>query len=140
MVPRRAIRGGFWLWLALIAGCTERDRPTFPTDVPNSPDLPLGPVTVISEPVATDTVVTLGDVISVRGLATDPDGVSGVFFELDGVNFNLAPIDGRGRDTVEFSFTLSTRMFAHDTVVLRIYGIDVPGSQGDFVGRRFRFE
>ena len=127
-------------WLALVAGCTERDRPTFPTDVPNTPNLPLGPLVVVSEPLAADTVVTPGDVISIRGLATDPDGVGSVFFELEGVNFNLAPIDGRGRDTVGFSFDLSTRNFVGDTVVLRVYGIDVPGSQGDFVGRRFRFE
>jgi hypothetical protein len=39
---------------------------------------------------------------------------------------------------VDFAFELSTNNFVADTVVLRVFGVDLPGSQGDFVSRRFR--
>ena len=136
MVPGRAFRVGIW-WMALgIAGCQERERLTFPTE--GGPDAPLGPVTVIIQPIATDTLVTRGDVIDVRGLSTDPDGVDSVYFELDGVNFTLSPVVADGQETVDFAFQLFTNNFVADTVVLRVFGVDVPGSQGDFVSRRFR--
>jgi hypothetical protein len=121
-----------------IAGCDERERLTFPTEGGGGPDAPLGPVTVIIQPIATDTLVTPGSVIDVRGLSTDPDGVDSVFFELDGVNFTLPPVVAEGRDTVNFAFQLFTNNFVGDTVVLRVFGVDVRGSQGDFVSRRFR--
>jgi hypothetical protein len=137
MVSGRACRGGMW-WLVLaIAACGQRDRLTFPTD-PGTGGAPLGPTTIIIEPIALDTLVTRGDVIQVRGLSTDPDGVDSVYFELDGVDFTLSPIAAQGLDTVDFAFPLSTNSFVGDTVVLRVFGVDVPGSQGDFVSRRFR--
>jgi hypothetical protein len=136
MIPGRVLRHGmWWLVLAMAAGCDQRERLTFPTEVPH---LPLGPVCIITRPLAEDTLVTPGDVIEVRGLATDPDGVDSIYFELEGVNFTLAPIVAQGLDTVDFAFRLSTNNFVADTVVLRVFGVDVPGSQGDFVGRRFR--
>jgi hypothetical protein len=125
----------WWLLLAM-AACGERDRVTFPTDPGQG--APLGPTTIIIEPIALDTLVSRGDVIEVRGLSTDPDGVDSVYFELDGVNFTLSPIAAQGLDTVDFAFPLSTNNFVGDTVVLRVFGVDVPGSQGDFVSRRFR--
>jgi hypothetical protein len=137
MVSGRAFRRGIcWLLLAMAIGCDTRDRLTFPTE---NPDEPRGPITAIIRPLAGDTVVTRGDVIEVRGRTTDPEGVDTVYFELDGVNFSLSPIAAQGLDTVEFSFELSTDNFVGDTAVLRVFGVDLPGSQGDFVSRRFRF-
>jgi hypothetical protein len=136
MVSGRAFRGGMWGLVLAIAACGQRDRLTFPTD-PGTGAQP-GPTTIIIEPIALDTLVTRGDVIEVRGLSTDPDGVDSVYFELDGVNFTLSPIAAQGLDTVDFAFPLSTNNFVGDTVVLRVFGVDVPGSQGDFVSRRFR--
>ena len=76
-----------------------------------------------------------------RGRATDPDGVDTVYFELDGVNFNLSPIDGAGTGHRGVRLrALDAATSRRDTVVLRVYGVDLPGSQGDFVGRRFRLE
>ena len=128
-------RGMWWLVLAMAAGCDQRERLTFPTE---DPQAPLGPVSIITRPVATDTLVTRGDVIEVRGLTTDPDGVDSIYFEVEGVNFSLSPIGAQGLDTVDFAFELSTNNFVADTVVLRVFGVDLPGSQGDFVSRRFR--
>jgi hypothetical protein len=125
----------WWLLLAMAIGCAERDRLTFPTEAPQAP---LGPVTIITRPVALDTLVSRGEVIGVRGLTTDPNGVDSIYFELEGVNFSFSPIDAQGLDTVDFAFDISTDNFVADTVVLRIFGVDVPGSQGDFVSRRFR--
>ena len=126
----------WWLLLAMAIGCDTRDRLTFPTEDPGAP---RGPLTAIIRPLASDTVVTPGDVIEVRGRTTDPDGVDTIYFELDGVNFSLSAIVAQGLDTVEFAFELETDNFVGDTAVLRVFGVDLPGSQGDFVSRRFRF-
>ena len=136
MVSGRVLRRSmWWLLLAMAVGCDQRERLTFPSDVPEAP---LGPISIITRPLATDTIVTQGDVIEVRGLTTDPDGVDSVYFELDGVNFELSPIDAQGLDTLDFAFELSTNNFVGDSAVLRVFGVDVLGSQGDFVSRRFR--
>jgi hypothetical protein len=131
---RRVFR---WAGLALVASCGERDRLTFPTENPGDG---LGPVSVITEPVATDTVVVEGDLLTIRGRTTDADGVDSVYFDLEGANHSFAPIDGQGEDTVEFALQLSTLNFLGDTVLLTIHGVDMLGVQGGPVGRRIRLE
>jgi hypothetical protein len=131
-------RGGIcWLLLAMAAGCDTRERLTFPTENPDggSP----GPTTAIVRPLASDTLVTRGDVIEVQGRTTDENGVDTVYIEMDGVNYALAPLAGQGRDTVEFGFELNTDNFVGDTAVVWVFGVDPSGNKGDFDSRQFRF-
>ena len=126
-----------WLLLAMAAGCDTRERLTFPTENPDGE--PLGPITAIMRPLASDTVVTRGDVISVQGRTTDQDGVDTVYIEMDGVNFSLAPIAAHGQDTVEFGFELRTDNFVGDTAVVWVFGVGLSGNKGDLDSRQFRF-
>ena len=87
MVLARAIRRVIW-WsaVAAVAGCGQRERPTFPTE---SPGNSAGPVTEILQPEAPDTTVVEGDLVFVEGRASDPDGVDTVYFEIGGLNQSL---------------------------------------------------
>ena len=62
---------------ALVAGCAQRERPTFPTE---SPGNSAGPKIEILQPEAPDTTVVEGDLVFVDGRASDPDGVDTVYF------------------------------------------------------------
>lgn len=91
MVPARSIR---WAALAILAGCGQRDRLTFPTENPGNGD---GPTTEITQPAVSDTVVIEGDLLILQGRTFDADGVDTVYFEVGGINQGFAPIAGGGR-------------------------------------------
>lgn len=132
MVPMRAI---WWGTLAVLAGCGERERLTFPTENPSSGS---GPITEIFQPDAADTVVPDGDLLLVQGRSRDPDGVDIVVFEVVGVNQGFSPLDAGGADTVHFGLQLSTASHTGDTASIRIYAVDLLGDTGRAATRQIR--
>ena len=134
MVPARAFR---WGALALLMGCGQRDRLTFPVE--NHGD-GQGPVTEITQPAQPDTVVIEGDLLIIQGRAFDPDGIDTVYFEVGGIGQGFAPIAGEGADTVNFALQLSTLNHSGATVILRAYGVDRLGDQGGPASRQIRIE
>jgi hypothetical protein len=132
VVPMRAI----WLGaIAVLAGCGERERLTFPTENPGSGS---GPITEIFQPDAADTVVAGGDPLLIQGRSRDPDGVHMIFFEIGGVNEAFSPLDGGGADEVSFGLQLSTADHSGDTAFVRIYAVDVLGDTGHAAFRQIR--
>lgn len=134
MVPRRVF---WWVAAAALLGCGERDRLTFPSENHGNG---AGPVTEIDHPAAADTVVVEGDLLIFQGRTFDPDGVDTVYFEVGGVNQGFAPIIGEGADTVTFALQLSTLNHSGATVVVRAYGVDLLGDQGNVVFRQVHIE
>jgi hypothetical protein len=126
----------WWVALAFVAACGERDRLTFPSEIPGDGS---GPITEITRPTA-DTVVTAGDPLFILGRAFDADGVDTIYFEVDGATQGFAPIIGDGADTVDFALQLSTLNSSGATVVFRAYGVDMLGGQGAPVSRQIRVE
>ncbi len=127
----------WWVALALVAGCGERDRLTFPSENPGDGS---GPVTEVDRPSVPDTVVVEGDLIIIQGRTFDPDGIDTVYFEVGGVNQGFAPLKGEGADTVNFSLQFSTLNSNGATVVFRTYGVDLLGGQGAPVSRQIHIE
>lgn len=126
-----------WWALALVAGCGERDRLTFPDENPGDGS---GPTTEVTRPATPDTTVIEGDLLIVQGRTYDADGVDTVYFEVGGANQGFSPIQGQGEDTVNFALQLSTLNLSGATVVLRVYGVDLLGQQGSPVSRQIRIE
>jgi hypothetical protein len=128
----------FWsVAVAALLGCGERDRLTFPSENPGNG---AGPVTEIDQPPAEDAVVIEGDPLIIRGRTFDPDGVDTVYFEVGGVNQGFPPIVGDGADTVTFALQLSTLNHGGATVLIRAYGVDLLGDQGNIVFRQVHIE
>ena len=132
MVPMQAIR---WGAVAVLAGCGERERLTFPTEDPGSGS---GPITEIFQPDPADTVVPAGEPLLVQGRSRDADGVDMVFFEVGGLNQGFAPLDAGGADTLSFGLRLSTVDHSGDTAFIRIYAVDVLGDTGRAASRQIR--
>jgi hypothetical protein len=132
-------RGVWWLVLALVGGCAERDRLTFPDDTGGNGD-GVGPATTIDEPGAFDTVLVEGDRFVLAGRTVDPDGVDTVYFDVSGLNVSFAPLQGEGADTVRFGLPLSTIGFSGATVLVRIHGVDMLGNVGQSVSRQLHIQ
>jgi len=123
-MPNRAIQLGL---LALLAGCDERDRLTFPSNEPGGDD--EGPVTTIHTP-SVDSFLTEGDPFIVAGRTVDPNGVDTVYFEVFGTGQAFLPFHGGGDDTVDFGLPIPTIGLSGSTVVVRVRGVDLAGNQG----------
>jgi hypothetical protein len=120
------------LGLLSLAGCSERDRLTFP----NVGD-GVGPVTTIDRPNGSDTTVTAGPDLVVTGRTIDLDGVDTVYFLVTGGNQNVSPFRSNPpADTVRFGIPLSTAGRAGDTILIQIYGVDTQGNAGDVSARQ----
>jgi hypothetical protein len=112
---------------ALLVGCDERDRLTFPT-----PGDGVGPVTMIDQPNGDDTTVTAGPEFFVNGRTIDPDGVDTVYFLVTGGIQNFQPFVPRpASDTVRFGFPLATTGLSGDTIHVQIHGVDSQGNSGN---------
>ncbi len=133
MIPARAFR---WGMLAVLTGCGQRDRLTFPTENPGDGH---GPASEIIRP-SVDTTVFAGDLLIVQGRSYDPDGVDTVYFEVGGLSQGFAPINGGGADTVDFALQLSTFNHSGGTAIVRVHGVDMLGDQGSSVTRQIRIE
>jgi hypothetical protein len=134
MMLKRAARG---LVVTLILGCAERDRLTFPEDVPNDG---VGPVTRIDTPAAGDTVLVSGDLFVLTGSTYDVDGVDTVYIEITGLNLAFPPLRGGGADTVNFGYPFSTVSSPGATVDVKVFGVDELGNRGRSVERRLHIE
>jgi hypothetical protein len=134
MIPGRAFR---WAALAALVSCGERDRLVFPDENPGDGS---GPTTEITQPAVPDTVVIEGDLLILRGRTYDADGVDTVYFEVGGTSQGFSPIQGEGKDTVDFALQLSTLNHSGAVVVVRVHGVDLLGQQGSPVSRQIRIE
>jgi hypothetical protein len=133
------VAGRWWTWLALaaLAGCTERERLTFPVENPGDG---VGPFTTITQPLVSDTAVTEGDLLVVTGYSVDHDGVDTVYFEADGAGQSFAPFPGEGADSVPFAFQLSTIGISGASILVRAYAVDKTGDFGSASVRSIRIE
>jgi hypothetical protein len=116
--------------LLLLAGCSERERLTFP-DAGDQ----VGPVTTIDRPGIAETTVTAGPNFVVNGRTADPDGVDTVRFLVSGSGDNFAPFVGGG-DSVRFGLPISTAGHQGDTLDVEVYGVDSQGNRGGSAFRR----
>ncbi|HEY7681593.1 MAG TPA: hypothetical protein VH879_03020 [Gemmatimonadales bacterium] len=110
------------------AGCSTRDRLTFPDPGP------AGPQTVIEQP-AQDTSVSEGPAFVVSGRSRDADGVDTVYLETEGGVDTFLPLTDGGTD-VPFDVPLTTVGQSGQTLTLRVFGTDGLGNRGDTAVRR----
>lgn len=112
--------------MALVTGCDERDRLTFPT-----PSDGVGPITTIDQPNGADTTVFPGSDFFVNGTTVDPDGVDTVYFFVIGGNQSFQPFSPNPpQTTVRFGLPLTTFGHSGETFQVQVYGVDVLGNQG----------
>jgi hypothetical protein len=116
--------------LLLLAGCSERERLTFPDAGDQQ-----GPVTTIDRPGIAETTITAGPDFVVNGRTVDPDGVDTVRFFVIGGSDNTPPFVGGG-DSVRFGLPVSTASHQGDTLDVEIYGVDSQGNRGASAFRR----
>jgi hypothetical protein len=123
------IRYIFFLSLALVLGCPERDRLTGPTT-----GIGVGPEITITDP-AQDVTMTAGSAILVKGVAFDEEGVDSIYFnDLS----TLTAQDAGGVPRAAFSIPLNLVGAPGETVTITIYAANREHVRGDPVTRRIR--
>ena len=125
-----------WVVTAVLVGCGERDRLTFPVEAP--PGNRVGPFTTITQPLAGDTLIFPGDPFVLSGFARDPDGVDAIYFEVTGAGFSYSPVDGNGADSVQFAIQIPTLGISGGTVLVSIFAVDKLGETGITAVRQIR--
>jgi hypothetical protein len=125
------------LLLALLLGCGERERLTFPSNEPGGDE--EGPVTTIDVP-SVDSTLTEGDFFVLGGRSVDPNGVDTVYFEVVGTGQAFLPLSGGGEDTVAFGIPIPTIGLSGTTVLVRVRAVDVLGNPGAATGRQLQIE
>jgi hypothetical protein len=128
-----AVHGAMILGLmGVAAGCNERDRLTFPGTGDG-----IGPVTLIDQPIMSDTTVDAGPNFFVNGRTIDSDGVDTVYFLVAQGNQGFPPFVPRpAADTVRFGLPINTAGLAGDTIQVQIHGVDSHGNRGADAVRR----
>jgi hypothetical protein len=122
---------------ALLLGCEERERLTFPSGQPGEDE--DGPVTTIEVP-SIDSLLTEGDAFVASGRAVDPAGIDTVYFEVFGTGQAFLPQPGEGADTVSFGLPIPTIGLSGTTVIVRVRAVDVLGNQGSAAVRQLSIE
>ena len=126
-MPGKVVRG---VMLALLLGCEERERLVFePEPVDHE-----GPISHIDVP-SRDTILTSGDPFLIGGRTVDPSGVDTLYIEVSGANLSYLPLDGEGRDTLNFSISLPTRGLFGRTITVGVRGVDLIGNVGPTITR-----
>lgn len=123
------IRYVFFLSLALVLACPERDRLTGP-----STGIGVGPEITITDP-AQDVTMTAGSAVLVKGVAFDEEGVDSIYFD------NLSTLtaqDAGGVPRATFSVPLDLVGASGDTVTITIYAANRDHVRGDAVTRKIR--
>ena len=133
-MPNRALTLALF---ALLLGCDERERLTFPSDEPGTDE--EGPVVSIDVP-SIDSVLTEGDPFVAGGRAVDPAGIDTVYFEVFGTGQAFLPQPGEGADTVSFGLPIPTIGLSGTTVIVRVRAVDRLGNQGSAVVRQLLIE
>ncbi len=123
--------------IALLLGCDERERLTFPSNQPGDDD--QGPITVIDIP-RDDTVLTEGDPFVLSGRSIDSSGVDTVYFDIVNGAFGFSPLTGEGADTVRFGLQISTIGRSGQTITVSAIAVDVLGNRGGPAIRRLSIE
>jgi hypothetical protein len=129
----KVVRG---VLLALLVGCEERERLVFEPEPVEDLE---GPTSHIDPP-SRDTVLTEGDPFVIGGRTVDPSGVDTLYIEVGGANLSYLPLDGEGRDTLNFSISLPTRGLFGRTITIGVHGVDVIGNVGPTITRRFTIQ
>jgi hypothetical protein len=111
--------------LAVAAGCSERDRLTFPTSVDGK-----GPVVDIFDP-SKDTTVQAGPAALITGRVVDQDGIDTVYFDILGGVTQFNPFFADGDDTVTFQLPITTSGQSGNIIQVLISGVNVVGLHGD---------
>lgn len=118
-------------WLLLLtcgaAGCSTRDRLTFPDD-PGGP-AGEGPTVIIDVPSA-DTTVPAGPNFFVTGLVQDRTGLDTVYYQTEGGLSSFPPSLGGGT-SVRFGLPLTTNGLAGSIITVRVFATDRDGNRGD---------
>ncbi|HYC33625.1 MAG TPA: hypothetical protein VEB59_15150 [Gemmatimonadales bacterium] len=133
-MPNRALTV---VLFALLLGCDERERLTFPTDEPGSDE--EGPITTIEVP-SIDSMLTEGDPFVAGGRAVDPAGIDTVYFEVFGTGQAFLPQPGGGAETVSFGLPIPTIGLSGTTVIVRVRAVDRLGNQGTAAVRLISIE
>ena len=133
-MPKRVISP---ILLALLLGCGERERLTFPSNEPGDDE--EGPITTIETP-SIDTALTDGDFFVVGGRAVDPNGVDTLYFEVFGTGQSFLPFPAGGEDTVSFGIPISTIGLSGTTVIVRVRAVDVLGNPGLATSRQLSIQ
>jgi hypothetical protein len=116
----------------LFAGCSERERLTFP-----DPGDGIGPVTLIDQPNGPDTTVSAGPQLFISGRTIDPDGVDTVYFLVTGGIQTFQPFrPSPPTDTVHFGLQIVTSGQSGDTILIGVLGVDSQGNRGNVSSRR----
>jgi hypothetical protein len=131
-MPGKVVWGVF---LALLVGCEERERLVFEPE----PVDQEGPVSQIDPP-SRDTTLTAGELFVVGGRSVDPSGVDTLYITVEGANLSYLPLDGEGRDTLNFAFSLPTQGLLGRTVTVGVHGVDVLGNVGLTLTRRLTIQ
>jgi hypothetical protein len=131
-MPGKVVRG---VLLALLIGCEERERLVFEPD----PVDQEGPISHIDPP-SRDTTLTEGDPFVIGGRTVDPSGVDTLYIEVAGANLSYLPLDGEGRDTLNFAISLPTQGLLGRTITVGVHGVDVIGNVGPTITRRFTIQ
>jgi hypothetical protein len=126
---------GWGVLLALLVGCEERERLVFEPE----PVDQEGPNSHIDPP-SRDTTLTEGDTFVIGGRAVDPSGVDILHIEVEGANLSYLPLDGEGKDTLNFAITLPTQGLLGRTITVGVHGVDVIGNVGPTITRRFTIQ
>jgi hypothetical protein len=121
--------------VALLIGCEDRERLVFePEPVDHE-----GPISHIDPP-SRDTTLTEGDPFVIGGRSVDPSGVDTLYIEVVGANLSYLPLDGEGRDTLNFAISLPTRGFLGRTITVGVHAVDLLGNVGATLTRRFTIQ
>jgi hypothetical protein len=121
--------------VALLVGCEERERLVFVQE----PVDHEGPISHIDPP-SRDTTLIEGDPFVVGGRTVDPSGVDTLYIEVEGANLSYLPLDGEGRDTLNFAITLPTQGLRGRTITVGVHGVDVIGNVGPTLTRRLTID
>jgi hypothetical protein len=119
---------------ALILGCSERDRLTFPTSVDG-----LGPAVTITDP-GQDTTVVAGPAALVTGRVVDQDGIDTVYFDVQGGVSSFSPFIANGDDTVNFQLPITTNGLSGTTITVAVSGVNLAGLVGDTALRQITIQ
>jgi hypothetical protein len=114
--------------IAVLTGCGERERLTFPTGP--DPGQNLGPITMIDRPNGRDTTVPAGPDFLVNGRTIDGDGVDTVYFLVTNGDHFQPFVPRPPSDTVRFGLPITTTGHSGDTILVGVQGVDRLGNQG----------
>ena len=117
----------FFLCLALVLACPERDRLTGPTNGSGT-----GPEITITDP-PQDAMMQAGSAIFIRGVALDEEGVDSIYYD-DLTRLVSQPAGGLQR--AEFAIPVDLFGAPGDTIRVIIYAANLEHVRGDQVTRR----